>query len=100
MDVENCTSDDAIIKVTGGPGGTTSKSALTEEESWQKDWFLPRKQKLSLSSLPGNCVVHLYVEVGSEAVGSDAAAAKDLKLTKNGKGYKVQVVRNGKRGKP
>jgi hypothetical protein len=100
MDVENCTSDDAIVKVTGGPGtGTPSKSALAQE-SWQKDWPLPSKQKLSLSSLPDNCVIHFYVEVGSKVVGSDAGAAKDLKLTRNGNGYKVQAVGNGRRGKP
>jgi len=93
MMIENGTSDDVMIKVTGGPGGAAKESPPKVE-----GWAVPKKKKVPLSAPPNGYVIHLYVEVSPETVMSDAV--KGLKLTKGSNGYAIKVIKNGGRGKP
>ena len=72
--IVNGTDDDAVCRVSGGSG--TPGGAVTDMK-----WRLPKKQTFAFS-----------IEIGDKATG--------LKLTKNSRGYKLEVVGNGNGRKP
>jgi len=90
MEIQNSTSDDAMIKVTGGPGGI-SKGPPREVQFPLKAGEVWTGQNLRPGSLPAfPWTVHFFARVNHTDVQS-TTAAKRLTLTKvTNDGYKVK----------